>query len=210
MYRCIKYGESLDALHGSRLRHRGPDHQYCLWLLGQPQGWPWEPKSFKASLFQSMWQITKWDIAKGLTCAPEISLTCAPSEQNVTHLRIFIIYQSGSSHCTFIIVRCGVGWGGTITFVFLCTHRHRNLSIFLAVLQTQAVLFHDQIPVGVGWGGWDNNVLLLSCRHRRDGHARATQRMPIQKKSRNEWLRWTFFNYWRGWWWWWWWWSPRS
>ena len=35
--------------------------------------------------------------------------------------------------------------------MFLCTHRHSNLIIFLAVLQTQALLFHDQIPVG--WGG---------------------------------------------------------
>ena len=43
------------------------------------------------------------------------------------------------------------GWGGTITFMFLCTHRHSNLIIFLAVLQTQALLFHDQLPVG--WGG---------------------------------------------------------
>ena len=40
-----------------------------------------------------------------------------------------------------------MGWGGTITLMFLCTHRHRNLIIFLAVLQTQALLFHDQIPV---------------------------------------------------------------
>ena len=45
----------------------------------------------------------------------------------------------------------GVGWGGTITFMFLCAHRHRNLIIFPAVLQTQALLFHDQLPVG--WGG---------------------------------------------------------
>ena len=45
----------------------------------------------------------------------------------------------------------GVGWGGVITFMFLCTHRHSNLIIFLAVLQTQALLFQDQIPVG--WGG---------------------------------------------------------
>ena len=44
-----------------------------------------------------------------------------------------------------------MGWGGVITFMFLCTHRHSHLIIFLAVLQTQALLFHDQIPVG--WGG---------------------------------------------------------
>ena len=63
-------------------------------------------------------------------------------EQNVTHLRTLIISHSCSS---------GVGWGGVITFMFLCTHRHSNLIIFLAVQQTQALLFHDQLPVG--WGG---------------------------------------------------------
>ena len=34
--------------------------------------------------------------------------------------------------------------------MFLCTHRHSNLIIFLAVEQKQAQLFHDQLPVG--WG----------------------------------------------------------
>ena len=42
------------------------------------------------------------------------------------------------------------GWGGMITFMFLCTHRHSNLIIFLAVGKRQAQLFHDQLPVG--WG----------------------------------------------------------
>ena len=55
----------------------------------------------------------------------------------------------------------GVGWGGTITLMFLCTHRHRNLIIFLAVLQTQALLFHDQIPVG--WGG--TITFMFLCTH---------------------------------------------
>ena len=44
----------------------------------------------------------------------------------------------------------GVGWGGMITFMFLCTHRHSNLIIFLAVGKRQAQLFYDQLPVG--WG----------------------------------------------------------
>ena len=44
----------------------------------------------------------------------------------------------------------GVGWGGMITFMFLCTHRHSNLIIFLAVGKRQAQLFHDQLPVV--WG----------------------------------------------------------
>ena len=60
-----------------------------------------------------------------------------------------------------------MGWGGTITLMFLCTHRHRNLIIFLAVLQTQALLFHDQLPVwwgGVGWGG--GIMFMFLCKHR--------------------------------------------
>ena len=44
----------------------------------------------------------------------------------------------------------GVGMGGMITFMFLCTHRHSNLIIFLPIEQRQAQLFHDQLPVG--WG----------------------------------------------------------
>jgi len=45
--------------------------------------------------------------------------------------------------------------------MFMYTDRHSNLIIFLAVQQTQALLFHDQLPVGwggVGWGGVINNV----------------------------------------------------
>ena len=34
----------------------------------------------------------------------------------------------------------GMGWGGLITFMFLCTHRHSNLIIFLAAQQTHALL----------------------------------------------------------------------
>ena len=45
----------------------------------------------------------------------------------------------------------GGWWGGMITFMFLCTHRHSNLIIFLAVEHLHALLFHDQLPVG--WGG---------------------------------------------------------
>ena len=52
----------------------------------------------------------------------------------------------------------GVGWGGVITFTFLCAHRHRNLIIFLAVQQTRALLIHDQLPVGWVGLGWGNNV----------------------------------------------------
>ena len=42
----------------------------------------------------------------------------------------------------------GVGWGGMITFMFLCTHRHSNLFIFLAVEQRQA-----QFMISYRWGG---------------------------------------------------------
>ena len=55
------------------------------------------------------------------------------------------LLSSRHRHCSFMIAYRwgGVGWGGVITFMLLCTHRHSNLIIFLAVLQTQALLFHD-------------------------------------------------------------------
>ena len=71
-----------------------------------------------------------------------------------------------------------MGWGGVITFMFLCTHRHSNLIIFLALEQTQALLFHGHLPVrwgGVGWyrscsrahtGTATFSSFLLSSRHR--------------------------------------------
>ena len=68
----------------------------------------------------------------------------------------------------------GVGWGGTITFMFLCTLRHRNLIICLAVLQTQALLFHVFMisyrwggvgSGGVGWGGTITFMFLCTHRH---------------------------------------------
>ena len=58
----------------------------------------------------------------------------------------------------------GVGWGGMITFMFLCTHRHSNLIIFLPVEQRQIQLFHDQLPVG--WGELIRFMflcILMSC-----------------------------------------------
>ena len=59
----------------------------------------------------------------------------------------------------------GVGWGGVKTFMFLCTHRHSNLITFLAVQQTQALLFHDQLPVGWGGVGWGGVKTFMFCAH---------------------------------------------
>ena len=56
-----------------------------------------------------------------------------------------------------------MGWGGVITFMFLCTHRHSNLILFLAVQQTQALLFHD--PLLVGLGGVITFMFLCTHRH---------------------------------------------
>ena len=54
-----------------------------------------------------------------------------------------------------------------MTFMFLCTHRHSNLIIFLAVQQTQALLFHDQLPVGWGGVGWGGVIMFMFlCTHR--------------------------------------------
>ena len=57
----------------------------------------------------------------------------------------------------------GVGWGGVIPFMFLCTHRHSNLLIFLALQQTQALLFHDHLLVG--WGGVMTFIFLRTHMH---------------------------------------------
>jgi len=42
--------------------------------------------------------------------------------------------------------------------MFLCTHKNCNLIIFPTLVQTQALLFHDPLPVGWGGVGWDNKV----------------------------------------------------
>ena len=47
--------------------------------------------------------------------------------------------------------------------MFLCTHRHSNLILFLAVQQTQALLIHDELPVG--WGGVVTFMFLCTHRH---------------------------------------------
>ena len=71
------------------------------------------------------------------------------------------LLSSRHRHCSFMIGYRWVGvgwggveWGGVITFMFLRTHRHSNLIIFLAVQQIQALLIHDQLPVGWGGAGW--------------------------------------------------------
>ena len=48
-----------------------------------------------------------------------------------------------------------MGWGGVITFMFLHTQRHSNLIIFLAVLQTQVLLFEDEDEDDDGGGDDD-------------------------------------------------------
>ena len=52
--------------------------------------------------------------------------------------------------------------------MFPCTHRHSNLLIFLALQQTQALLFHDHLLVGwggVGWGGVMTFIFLGTHTH---------------------------------------------
>ena len=56
----------------------------------------------------------------------------------------------------------GMGWGDNI-HVPVHTHRHSNLIIFLAVLQAQALLLADQLPVG--WGGVITFMFLCTHRH---------------------------------------------
>ena len=72
------------------------------------------------------------------------------------HMYTHMIITHG--HMYTPLITLDMGWGGVITFMFLCTHRHSNLIIFLAVQQTQALLFHDPLLVGLGGVGWSNNV----------------------------------------------------
>ena len=115
----------------------------------QPQSLPYLHYRDKTAVLCATYHPTS--TSQPLTCAPEISVTFAPSlstpEQNVTHLRTLIISHSCSCahtgtatsssfslscwhwHCSFMISYGGVGWGGvgwgaTITFMFLCTHTH--------------------------------------------------------------------------------------
>ena len=103
-------------------------------------------------------------LRNSLTYAPGKSLTCAPRCGGVVgwggvgwdnNVHVPVHPQAQQPHH----LSCcpadtgsdgGVGWGGIITFMFPCTHRHSNLIIFLAVLQTQAVMVGWG---GVGWGG---------------------------------------------------------
>ena len=78
-----------------------------------------------------------------------------------SNLIIFLaVLQTQALHYSFMISYRwgGVGWGGVIMFMFLCTHRYSNLIIFLAVLQTQAL--HYSFMISYRWGGvgWGNNV----------------------------------------------------
>ena len=74
--------------------------------------------------------------------------------------QILSSFLLSSSHTSTFL---GMGWGGVITFMFLCTHRHSNLIIFLALQQTQALLFHVHLPVG--WGGVIPFMFLCTHRH---------------------------------------------
>ena len=93
-----------------------------------------------------------------LTCAHKID--SEPSGDGVGLVNI-IIFLAVQTQALLFHDQLPVGWGGVgrvITFLFLCTHRHSNLIIFLAVQQTQALLIHDQLPVWWGGVGQGNNV----------------------------------------------------
>ena len=85
----------------------------------------------------------------------KMSLTCTPSP--------FILEIVTALSSLFAVGCCGVGWDNN-AHVPVHTHRHRNLIIFPAPVQTQALLFHDQLPVG--WGGTITFMFLCTHRHR--------------------------------------------
>ena len=118
----------------------------------------WKPGAFQSEVWTKkcpLWKLYSLESQASSKCAP--SLTCAPRS------KMSLACAPWSS-----LIHVPVGWGGVITFMFLRTHRHSNLIIFLAVLQTQALLFHDQLPVGwggVGWGGTITFMFLYTHRH---------------------------------------------
>ena len=90
------------------------------------------------------------------SCLGKMSCSCACTS---TATSSSFLPSCRHRRCSFMISywRGGVKWGGTITFILLRTHRHGNLIILPAPVQTQALQFHDQLPAGRGEAGWDNN-----------------------------------------------------
>ena len=103
-------------------------------------------------------------LGQPLTCAPKFHSLASP--HSLAHPRAKCHSLARPDHLSFVSQWGRVGWGNNI-YVPVHTHRHSNLIIFLAVLQTQA-LHCSFIPVGWGgvgcdgvmWGGvgWGNNV----------------------------------------------------
>ena len=141
---------------------------------------------WKPCWFGSLRNVSPFKIGRRITRAYKIDsaartgfwLTCAHKSVQVIHTEpsgdgvglvnviIFLAVQQTQALIRYWWV--GVGWGGVITFMFLCTHRHSNLTIFLAAQKTQALLIHDQLPVGwggVGWGGVITFMFLCTHRH---------------------------------------------
>ena len=52
----------------------------------------------------------------------------------------------------------GVGWGGTITFMLLCTHRHSNLIIFFCCRADSGTALLSSCRGGLGWSGSDTEL----------------------------------------------------
>ena len=85
----------------------------------------------------------------------KMSLTCAPSSS--------LILELVTALSSLLAVGCGgVGWGGTKTFMFLGAHKHSNLIIFLAVLQTRHCSF--MIRYRLGWGGVGGTITFFCSR----------------------------------------------
>ena len=98
-------------------------------------------------------QLIFIDIISILFCLGR-RVTCArtePSGDGVGLVNVIIFLAVQQTQALLFHDQFPVGWGGVMTFMFLCTHRRSNLVNFLAVQQTQALLIHDQLLVG--WGG---------------------------------------------------------
>ena len=67
--------------------------------------------------------------------------SCFCARTGTATLSFFLLFSRHRHYSFMIRYWWGwVGWGGVVTFMSLCTHRHSNLIIFLAAQQTQALL----------------------------------------------------------------------
>ena len=112
-------------------------HYYIL-VHTRTQVWPSLAAMFP---WRFSWVLTGWRVI----CAHKSGSSVHTFRVHLyTHIGFICTHISGSSVHTELSGD-GVGWGGLITFMFLCTHRHSKPYHLSSLQQTQAPFW--------GWGG---------------------------------------------------------